>query len=122
MNLENILKKASQILKKNNINSHELDAQIILSKLMGVEREYLIIKDKINLGLDIGDELTMIKFEKSRKSQNFIFSIGSNFIKNFFDYDNKIFKIFANQALLKVNKNNGIKNFFINSADRGLIF
>ena len=42
MNLENILKKASQILKKNNINSHELDAQIILSKLMGVEREYLI--------------------------------------------------------------------------------
>ena len=81
-----------------------------------------IIKDKINLGLDIGDELTMIKFEKSRKSQNFIFSIGSNFIKNFFDYDNKIFKIFANQALLKVNKNKGIKNFFINSADRGLIF
>ena len=56
MNLENILKKASQILKKNNINSHELDAQIILSKLMGVEREYLIIKDKINISEKIMDK------------------------------------------------------------------
>ena len=81
-----------------------------------------IINYKINLGLDIGDELTMINFEKNRRSQNFMFSMSSNLIKNFFDYDNKIFKVFAKQALSIVNKNYNVKNFFINSADRGLIF
>ena len=56
MNLENTLKKGSLILKKNNINSHELDAQIILSNLIGVEREYLIINDKINISEKIIDK------------------------------------------------------------------
>jgi len=45
MNLESIIKKGSQILRKNNISSHDLDSQIILSHLMGVEREYLIINN-----------------------------------------------------------------------------
>ena len=40
MNLENTIKKASQILKNNNICTHELDAEIILSDVMGVKREY----------------------------------------------------------------------------------
>ena len=39
MNLENTIKKASQILKDHNIYSHELDAQIILSNIMEVKRE-----------------------------------------------------------------------------------
>ena len=47
MNLENTVKKASQILKKNNIYSPELDAQIILSEIMGVKREYLITNNKV---------------------------------------------------------------------------
>ena len=42
MNLENTVKKASQILKNHNIYSHELDAQIILSDIMGVTKEFLI--------------------------------------------------------------------------------
>jgi len=42
MNLENTVKKASQILKNHNIHSHELDAQIILSDIMGIKREFLI--------------------------------------------------------------------------------
>jgi len=40
MNLENTVKKASQILKNHNIHSHELDAQIILSDIMGIKREF----------------------------------------------------------------------------------
>jgi len=58
MNLEYTLKKGSQILKKNNIDSHQLDAQIILSNLMGVEREHLIVKDKIKISEEI-----MIKYD-----------------------------------------------------------
>ena len=42
MNLENTIKKASLILKRNNIPSYELDAQIILSNIIGVNREFLI--------------------------------------------------------------------------------
>jgi len=49
MNLENIVKQASQILKNYNIYSHELDAQVILSNIMGAEREYLIINNKIDI-------------------------------------------------------------------------
>jgi len=46
MNLENTIKKASQSLKNHNIHSHELDAQIILSEIMGVKREYLITNNE----------------------------------------------------------------------------
>ena len=41
MNLENTIKEGSKILKKNNIKSHELDAEIILANIIGLEREYL---------------------------------------------------------------------------------
>ena len=47
MNLENTIKKASQILKNHNIQSHELDAQIILSDIMKIKREYLITNNEI---------------------------------------------------------------------------
>ena len=46
MILEETIKKASQILKNHNIYSHELDAQIILSEIMGVKREYLITNNE----------------------------------------------------------------------------
>ena len=47
MNLENIIKNASEILKSHNIHSHDLDAEVIISNIMGVKREYLITKNKI---------------------------------------------------------------------------
>ena len=53
MNLDNTIKKASQILKNHNIHSHELDAQIILSNIMGVKRESLITNNEINISKKI---------------------------------------------------------------------
>jgi release factor glutamine methyltransferase len=49
MNLENIVREASLILKKHNICSYELDAQVILSDIMDTKRENLIINNKINI-------------------------------------------------------------------------
>ena len=49
MILDDTIKEASLLLKKNNIRSHQLDAQIILSDILGVNKEYLIINDKINV-------------------------------------------------------------------------
>ena len=45
MILEQAIKKASQILKNHNVHTYELDAQIILSDIMGVTREFLITND-----------------------------------------------------------------------------
>ena len=62
MNLENTIKKASQILKNNNICTHELDAEIILSDVMGVKREFVITNNKITISKKI-----MEKYETAIK-------------------------------------------------------
>ena len=49
MILANTIKQASQLLRNHNIDSCELDAQIILSNVMGVSKEFLITNDKINV-------------------------------------------------------------------------
>jgi len=49
MILEQTIKKASKILKKHKITSHNLDACIILSDILGVSKEYLITNDQINI-------------------------------------------------------------------------
>ena len=46
MILEKAIKNAAKILKKHNIISHQLDAQIILSDIMNINKEYLIINDQ----------------------------------------------------------------------------
>ena len=49
MILGNTIKKASKFLKNHNIDSHELDAELILAHIMGVSRESLILNDNINI-------------------------------------------------------------------------
>jgi len=62
MNLENTIDKASEKLKKNNISSYLLDAQIILADIMGIKRESLIANDKINIS-----EKIIEKYEEAIK-------------------------------------------------------
>jgi len=49
MILEKIIKQASNTLKNYNIHSHELDAQLILSEIMKVERELLITNSEVTI-------------------------------------------------------------------------
>ena len=49
MILGQTIKKASQILKNHNVHTYELDAQIILSDIMGVTREFLITNDYLTV-------------------------------------------------------------------------
>ena len=53
MILANTIKQASQFLKKHNVSSYELDAEIILSNLMGVTREFLILNDHLEVSKKI---------------------------------------------------------------------
>ena len=48
MILKDTIKKASQTLKNHNISSHELDAEVILANIMGVNREFFIINNNLN--------------------------------------------------------------------------
>jgi len=49
MILENTINEASKILKQHKIPSHTLDAEIILSDIIGVSREFLVINNKLNI-------------------------------------------------------------------------
>ena len=53
MILDNTIKQASKILKSHNIASHELDAQIMLSDIMKVTREFLIVNNHINISKEV---------------------------------------------------------------------
>ncbi len=64
MILENTIKQASQLLKNKNIISHELDAQIILSDIMGVKRDFFISNGHINLSNN-----TIKKFNQAIKKR-----------------------------------------------------
>ena len=50
---EKIIEQASKILKNHNIHSHELDAQLILSDIMKVKREYLIINNNVTISAKV---------------------------------------------------------------------
>ncbi len=52
MILENTIKQASQLLKNKNIISHELDAQVILSDIMGVTRDFFLTNSHINVSIN----------------------------------------------------------------------
>ena len=49
MILENTIKEASGILKNHKIISHELDAQIILSDILGVSKEFLLLNSDMRI-------------------------------------------------------------------------
>jgi len=75
MNLENTIKKASQTLKNHNIYSHELDAQIILSDIMKVKREFLITNSEINISKKIMKKYD-IAIERRIKREPVAYIIG----------------------------------------------
>ena len=53
MILENTIQDASMILKNHHIASHQLDAEIILSNIMRVTREFLITNNQTSISKDI---------------------------------------------------------------------
>ena len=81
-----------------------------------------ILKSKISLGLDIGSSDILDEFSNLMKPRNFIYSIGIDLIKNFFSSKNNFLKNSRTQIITQINKNNFIKDQFINFADEGLKF
>ena len=53
MILKNTINDASLLLKNNFIKSHLLDAEVILSNIMKVDREFLLVNDHIDVSIEI---------------------------------------------------------------------
>tara|TARA_B100000686_G_scaffold335021_1_gene403084 strand:- start:259 stop:1098 length:840 start_codon:yes stop_codon:yes gene_type:complete len=86
MNLENTVKKASQILKNHNIHSHELDAEIILSDIMGIKREFLITNNETNISKKVLEKYD-IAIQRRIKKEPIAYIIGK---KEFWSQDFKV--------------------------------
>ena len=76
-----------------------------------------IIKEKINLGLDIGSSDVLSEFSNEAKPRNFSFSVGSDLLKNMLS-----FKKARNDILKILNKSNFAKDIMFDVANKGLRF
>ena len=81
-----------------------------------------ILKNRIKLGLDIGDQSVLEEFSKKRKSQNFAFIFGVDFLKKFFNKKDNFTEVIKGFILKKVNKNIFIKKKLFEIADKGINF
>mgnify|MGYP001487388251 CR=1 FL=1 len=81
-----------------------------------------LLVNKMNLGLDIGSSDILSEFTNKTKPRNFIYSLGIDLIKNSFSLKNQPVKILRNDIFKLLNKNNLVKDFFYNIADKGFKF
>jgi release factor glutamine methyltransferase len=85
MNLENTIKKASQILKNHDISSYELDAELLLSYIMGVKKEFLILNNTTDISEEIKKKYKIaIKRRINREPVAYITGKKEFWSKNFF--------------------------------------
>ena len=88
MNIQNLLKEASYLLKKKNIISANLDSEILLSHIIKKDRKYIFL----NLKEELDDKCirqfkTLIKERSSRKPVSYL--VGK---KNFWKYEFNVSK------------------------------
>ena len=79
-----------------------------------------ILKNKNNLGLDVGSSDVLSEFSNKIKSSNFLYSVGIDFIKKFFSIKEKNLTNIRNKILVKLDKGNVVKKLFFNLANKGL--
>ena len=67
MNIKNTIKSASLLLRQNYIKSNLLDAEIILSNVMKVKREFLLMNDNLHISKKINKEYNNAIKRRSKK-------------------------------------------------------
>jgi len=80
------------------------------------------LEQKLNLGLDIGSLDVLKEFSDEITPRNFVYSIGVDFLRKTFSINDKSFKSLRNLIISNLNKNNFVKDFTYNIANRGLRF
>ena len=92
---------------------------MILRDLKSLEK---ILKEKINLGLDIGSSDILSEFSNEIKPRNFMYTMGVDILKSSFSSQSQPHKEFRNKILTNLNKSIIAKDLFLNLADKGFRF
>ena len=101
---------------------HPLAGQGFNMTIRDLESLRKTLKSKIELGLDIGTSDILSEFSEKVKPENFIYSFGIDFLKNCFSIKSKNLKKLRNNIILKLSKNNIVKDIFFNLANKGFKF
>ena len=88
MNLENAINRGTEILKKNYIRSAKLDSEILMSKVLGKERESLIINQKELIEKNSLEHFKYLIDQRS-KGEPIAYLVGK---KDFWNFQFKIYK------------------------------
>ena len=88
MKIQNLIKEGSEYLKDNNISSHILDSEILMSKIIRKNREYIILNP--NYKLNINQLKSFKKLLRNRSYGKPIAYILGN--KDFWNYEFEISK------------------------------
>ena len=92
---------------------------MILRDLISLEK---ILKNKMNLGLDIGSSDILSEFSNEIKSRNLAYSLVIDYIQKGFSFQKKPIKNFRDQVIKVLDQNYYIKDIFYNIANKGLRF
>ena len=111
MNYQEIINEGSKILKLNNINSFNLDSEILLSSVLRLDRSKLILN--LNKKIEGKDKKNYFNFiDRRKKNEPVAYIIGyKEFWKNKFKVDNNVLiprpdtEILVEQTLNKIDKN-----------------
>lgn len=101
---------------------HPLAGQGFNMTIRDLESLRKTLKSKIELGLDIGTSDILSEFSEKVKPENFIYSFGIDFLKNCFSIKSENLKKLRNNIILKLSKNNIVKDIFFNLANKGFKF
>ena len=99
---------------------HPLAGQGINMTIRDIKILKSIIEKKINLGLEINENV-LVEFTNKIKSYNFLFAKSIDFTEKYFSINNSAFNIYSEKLFNKINKNQSVKFFFMNFADKGFI-
>ena len=99
---------------------HPFAGQGLNMTLRDLKNLQKVLKERLNLGLDVGTEDVLYKFTKLVKSKNFVYSLGIDFLRNIFMVKNKNFRYFRNKVIGEINKKNIYKSKFFDIANKGI--
>ena len=92
---------------------------MIIRDLEDLEKK---LRNKINLGIDIGSNEILSEFSNEAKPRNFIYSMGLDILKKSFSIKNKPYQNIRNQTLSIISKNPYAKKFLFNLANNKFKF
>ena len=89
-NIQAVLNMGCEFLKQNSINSYQIDAELLLSKVLNKKREYLFLNNKQNLSDDLLDQFKVLLNRRRQKEPIAYILNQKEFWKNSFYVDRNV--------------------------------